>query len=106
MDKLMKEIHKLVFQEHAGAENDNGMDVPFPCYKTKLSIPAVSATICEYMSGSLLDAKTSNRSTLLAIRLYLKVCKLQVQQNACNRIYVDETAQVVGMLNLLVGYLL
>jgi len=34
-------------------------------------IPAIFASICEYMPDSLLDAKISNRSTLLAIKLYL-----------------------------------
>jgi hypothetical protein len=37
------------------------------------SIPAIFASICEYMPDSLLDAKISNKSTLLAIKLYLKL---------------------------------
>jgi hypothetical protein len=42
-----------------------------------MSIPAIFASICEYMPDSLLDAKISNSNTLLAIKLYLKLhsCK-------------------------------
>lgn len=82
---------------------DNEIHVPYNKYEettkeSELSIPAVSAMICEYMSDSLLDAKISNRSTLLAIKLQLKIYNLKVLV----QIYVNGCKIVNSILTVMI----